>query len=576
MRLSYSGFCRAASRILPIREYRLKEETRRELKRAGLNLRDEEFAAGLLLSLLLPLSAVALLSLSLLFFWDPSMVLLLFLLGLLLLCLPSFLLFQLYPSVLAGQGMSRARGSAIYTLLVLSFNLLHHPDLRRAMLHASKTEGRLSSDLRRVLLALERGEFRGAGEALLHLSREWAELDERVSEALLDLLRSQNSADEPSRVASLERTLNRLIEEVEGEAEEGLGRMVSPTIHFLSFGSLAVVLVIGLFPLFGMLGLGGFTLSFYLLSIASLSLAFWIFLSLALRKRPLLLPLPSFTLASTSRALLPSVACFLGFSYPATRSLLWLVWGTGVSLALFCFLKTRNVLKLRREEEKSRAEWRRLVSFLGEKMEEGRTFGEVLREAGTLFRRIGPELRKVSTLMQARALDPYSAFFEEGNAPRDPLTSGILEISLELRRRSESAAASALRGASEVVERLERVERRFRERMREAVSNLWMISIVLLPLVCSVSVWVVGTFAKLASSVPAEWLLFSSPPPSQLPLLPLLVGLLSLSLSLSVARYISGITAPGDRATALHSMGKTAFLSTSVYLGSLLFFSSLA
>jgi hypothetical protein len=577
VQLSYTGFCRLARRVIPVKGYRLAEETRRDLKRAELHLQDEEFAAGLLLSLLLPLAVLLLFCLFFSFLWEPASVLILLLSGLLLLCLPSFLFFQLYPSMLSGEKMSRARGNAILTLLVLCFNLFHQPDLRKAMTQASKVGGRLSSDLKRALLSLERGEFREAREALLHLSKQWAELDETVSESLLDVLRSQTSPDEASRRASLERTVSRLIGEVESEAEEGLGKMVSPTVYFLSFGSLAVVLVIGLSPLFGMLGLGGISLPFYLLSVGCLAMVFWIFTSLALRKRPLLLAAPPTALGPASKALLLSTLSFLLFLPLASRSPLWLVLAAGISLAVFCFLRIGSALKSRKKEERLRQEWRKLISFLGEKMGEGRTFTEALREASTLFREVGPELRESLALMQAKSLDPYSAFFEEGKAPKDPLISGLLETSLELRRRSEAAAGGALQGASEMVERLGRAERRFRERMREAVSNLWMISVVLLPLVCSVSVWVVGTFTRLTSTLPTEWSLLSPGlTPAELTLFPLLVGLLSLVLSLTVARYIAGMTAPGDRAVVLYCIGRTAFLSTLVYLSSLLLFSRLA
>jgi hypothetical protein len=574
LQLSYVGFCRLAHRVLPVKGYRLTEETRRDLRRAELDLRDEEFAAGLLLSLLLPLSVLLPLCLFFSFLWGAS-VLTLLLSGLLLFCLPSFLLFQLYPSMLAGEKTSRARGSAILTLLSLCFNLLHQPDLRKAMRQASKVGGRLSSDLKRSLLSLERGEFREAREALLHLSREWAELDETISEGLLEVLRSQTSPDEVSREASLERAVEKLIKEVEGEAEERLGKMVSPTVYFLSFGSLAIVLVVGLSPLFGMLGFG-INLPFYLLSVGCLALIFWIFTSLSLRKRPLLLGESPTRLGSAGRALLFSTASFLPFLLLATRSPLWFVPAVGVSLSFFCFARVRSALKSREREERLRREWRRLISFLGQKMGEGRTFTEALREASTLFTEVGPELRESLALMQAKSLDPYSAFFEHGNQPRDPLLSGVLETSLELRRVSEAAAASALQRASEMLEGLDRVERRFRERMREAVSNLWMISIVLLPLVCSISVWVVGTFIKLTSLVPAEWSFLSlGLSTSELPFLSLFLGFLCLAISLSVARYIAGMTAPGDRATLLNCTGKTALLSTSVYLGSLLLFSGL-
>ncbi|MEM2281925.1 MAG: hypothetical protein QXH26_00030 [Candidatus Hadarchaeales archaeon] len=568
--LSYVGFCRFARRLLGIKHYALTEGTRAELRRAGLELRDEEFAAGLLLSLLLPLSLTLLLCLLLLPRLGFS-VLFLFMAGTLFFCLPAFLFFQLYPSIRAGQRVSRARGEAVNTVLILCVNLLHHSDLRSAMAQASNTGGKLASDLRRALLGLERGEFQGAKEALLHLSREWRELDETVSEALLDVVRSQGSG-EPSR--ELERAVDRFVEEVRRETEEGLGRMISPTIYFLSFGSLATVLVIGMSPLFGMVGLG-LSLPLYLLLVGSLALAFWIFVSLMLRRRPLVLPPPPAAPGSTRRALLASLL-FLGFSLVFFRSPLWILWAGAFAVFLFCSLKSWPALRVRKREQRIRREWRRAVSFLGERMGEGRSFGEAIREAGDVFPGVGPQLKKVYALMQAKSLDPYRAFFEEGNAPSDPLASGILEASLALRRRSEAAAASALRAASEMVCRLEREERRFGERMREAVSNLWMICLVLLPLVCSVSVWVVGTFTRLASSLPQGFFLSPSLSSTELPLLSLLMGLLSLVLSLSVARYIAGITLPGDGIELASCVGRVSLVSTSLYLASLLLFSGLA
>jgi integrase len=571
---NYVGFCKAAHKLLPIRTYQLSEETKRELRRAELELKDEEFASGLLFSLLLPLLIVFTCSLILLHFWDFTSVLTFSLLGIVLFCLPFFLFFQLYPSMLASQKISRARGEAIFTLLVLCFNLLCHPSLRKAMQQASKTDGRLSSDLKRVLVGLEAGEFRETREALLYLSKEWKELDETVSEALLDILKSEGSG-EPSREIRLERTVNRLIEEVEREAEEELGRIVSPTIYFLSFGSLAVVLVIGLSPLMGMLS-GGIGLPFYLLSIGSLVLAFWIFTSLALKKRPLFLPLPKAGLSPSFNAIALSLPVSLIFIPLAIRSPVWLVLGIGLSIALFCFMRIREALRLRRREMQLWREWRRLISYLGEKMKEGKTISASIRETTEFFSGIKPQLQKVLILIEAKSLDPYSAFFGEEEIPTDPLASRVLEASLELRQKSESASADALLHASQMIERLEKVERRFKERMREAISNLWMLSLALLPLVCSISVWVVETFTKITSSLPAGWLFPTGLSTSQLSLLSLSVGILALLLSLSVARYIAGITAPGDAITVLHNIGRTALLSSSIYLVSLFLLSSLA
>ncbi len=550
----FETFCRFSARLLPVQAYRLKEETRRELELASFKVSDGQYASGLLCSLLVPLLVVLAISVLL---GNPWLLLA----GLLILCLPCLLLFMLYPSFVASQRRSEARGYAVGTLLVLIFDLMYRRNLRGAMARASRTPGMLAEDLRRAMIELERGEGGSPEELMLRISHKWSELDEGIGEVLEEVSRGEWSRRE------LLQTSRRLIAGVEREVEEELQRMVSPALYFLSLGALAVLLTVGLSPLFALLG--RFDLSFYPVISVALALLFWLSTIFLLTRRPLTLPFPPVQPLSPAAGLVPASFSLLpwlwifGLSLPT-------VFGIGLSIFLFGILRSWKGIRLKRERVKRVEQWRRAVDFLGQRL--GRT-GLLFSLSETIqrFPYISKPVRELLLRIQEGSAD-LSALPER---VEDPISAQMLEASLVLKPMSEEATSLALREAGQLLEELQKAERRFRHRMGEIRSNLWMLSLVLIPLVCSLSAWMISTFAEL-SALESMPFLSMGLGPADLSCLWFNLGLLSLVLSLAVARYASGLQAPGDRVQSLFDLSITALVSASVFLFSSWIFQLLA
>ncbi|MFN4133768.1 MAG: hypothetical protein ACK4GQ_05320, partial [Candidatus Hadarchaeales archaeon] len=118
----YEKFCSASLKIFGplVKGYRLSSSTARDLREAGLRISPEEWAAGMLSSIFLPILPFLLLWLLLIFLGsNPFELLYLPILGFLLGGL-GMMLFQVYPSSLASSRKSEAQSRAINTIMLLS------------------------------------------------------------------------------------------------------------------------------------------------------------------------------------------------------------------------------------------------------------------------------------------------------------------------------------------------------------------------------------------------------------------------------------------------------------------------
>jgi hypothetical protein len=109
--------------------------------------------------------------------------------------------------------------------------------------------------------------------------------------------------------------------------------------------------------------------------------------------------------------------------------------------------------------------------------------------------------------------------------------------------------------------------------MVDVFGNLWLVSVVLLPVVCAMSVWAVAVFSGLdatmagqAGMVGASGMAFWAVlPPSELKLLLVLMGLTSVALSTIISRFVAQMRAGGDRVEFYSSIGKACLVSAGVY-----------
>jgi len=591
---------------------KLTESTLRTISLAKLRLNPEEWWAGFLLAFLAPMLLCfgswllgGLLGADLLVLWY----------------LPIFglalgglfgMVFCIYPSSLAEIRRREAQSQAINTIMLLSFALYHRPDLRGATVFAADTsKGELAGDLQRGLLELdEKRRYQSVRHLLTVIAHHWGEIDEGTRLAIFDILRSSGESEETARLQDVVKAPERVLESSEIQLKKGLNTLLMPTMAFMVFGSLAIVGAIGLSPVFGMIGLHFIDLKFFVLVAAVLVMSFLLFTTYMGGKRPATLPPPEIPpqdprLPPAGKVRLfghllplwlPPLLVFVALAWPGILYLIgtpqsgaiqtlafnfntfWFIWAVACAIAIYAYLYANQRVKLRAEERRNVADWEIAFNTIGGRMLDGKPMPHAMVETAELMpdTAVAKQLQHTSAVMDRLAVDVRSALFEHGIIKRiySPLVRSFLTVITRIRRGSEAAAGRACMMAAEFLGNLRKVENRFKESMDEAIGNLWLVAIILLPVVCAMSVWVMEFMSGVSFAVSAEAsgagvanlpFLFGGMEANELALLKLVMGLTAMALALIVARYIAIIRAGHDRVEFWSTAGKTILATTAVF-----------
>ncbi|MDI6883822.1 MAG: hypothetical protein QMD00_01595 [Hadesarchaea archaeon] len=602
----YERFCGAGRRLFGglTKKTKLSEQTLRDLGDAKLRVKPNEWAAGMILAIIIPLVPSLLIWLALgLLRGDMMGLLYLPLLGALLSGL-SLLVFQSYPSSLAASRKSDAQSRAISTVMLLSFSLYHRPDLRGAAVHAADvSEGKLAEDLQKGLLELdERRRYETVRHLLTVIANEWGDIDDSTRQAIFDLLRSTGTKDEAARLSDVAKAPERVLEGAEEQLTRRLNSLVMPTLAFLTFSSLAIIGVVGLSPVFGVIGVQFVNLNFFALMAVALVLAFLIFTLYMGKRRPVTVQLPEVpegdprlpprgkvrVLGKNVSSWLPPLLVFIALAWPGVLyllgvttgplgvvvlsfSTLWLVWATAAAIAIYAYLYSAKRAKIREEERRKLADWGNALNTMGSRMIDGKPMPQAMNEAAELMggSPLAEQLKAASTTMECYGVDMHEALFERGAGKRvyNPMIRSFLNIISRIRRDNEAAAGRACMMAAEFLRTLHRVERRFRERIDEAMGNLWLVAVVLIPVVCAMSVWVMDFMAAqtAAAGVAGIPFLLGAMKASELALLRLVMGLTAVALGAIIARYIANIRAGSDRVELWSAVSKSVLASATIF-----------
>lgn len=521
------------------------------------------------------------------------------------------IIFYIYAPSLAEIRRSEAQSKAIDTVMLLSFELYHKPDLRGATIFAADaSKGELAEDLQKGLFELdEKRRYESVRHLFTVLAHRWGELDEGTRQAIFDILRSTGQKEEAARLQDIAQAPKRVLESLEVKLDKRLNSLVMPTMAFMVFGSLAIVGVIGLSPIFGMVGLNFADLKFFSLTALVLVAGFLAFTVYMSKQRPATLPQPEI-LASDPRLpppgrvrlfgrilpiWLPPLLTFAALAWPGVLYLIgwapgmigtlafglntfWFIWATAAALVIHAHLYASCRAKMREEEHRKTGDWEIAFNTIGSRVLDGKPMHQAMIETAELMSgtAISEQLQQMCAVMDRLSVDLSTALFERGLVKRihNPLITSFLGVITRIRRGSEMAAGRACMIAGEFLGTLRRVENKFKERINEAVGNLWIVAIILLPVVCAMSIWIMELMSGISFTMKVEAagagltqapLLFGEMEASELALLKLIMGLLTLALALVMARYISIIRAGQDKIEFWSTIARTALAATVIF-----------
>ena len=609
----YERVCSGSRRVFGglTKNMTLQEDTIKNISWAGLRVTPQEWWAGFLTVTLVPAIATVI-------SWFVLVILGGDLLALWYLPIMGFVLgglmgiaFYYYPISAADIRRSEAQANAIQTTMLLSFALQHRSDLRGALVFAAnESEGKLAEDLRSGLLELDqkRG-YESVRHLLTVLAHHWREVDEGVRRAIFDILRSTGQREEAARKQDVTMAPRRVLESSEQQLGVRLDALVMPTITFMVFGSLAIVAVIGLSPIFGMIGLNFININFFALAAGALVASFLAFTVFIARRRPVTVPPPKispddprlpppgkFRLGSHALPLwLPAVLIFVVLAIPGIFYFLgmfpsigiisgfntfWLVWAVTGALAIYAYLYVGPRAKIRDEVRGEMDDWSMALNTMGSRIIDGRPMHLAMRETAELMPEttVGEQLQHTSDTMEKFSVDAQYAFTEGGVAKRiyNPLVASLLGVITTIRRGSEASSGRACMMAAEFLDTLYGVERRFREKIGDATGNLWLMAIILLPIVCALSVWIMEFMSGISMTVGDQAgaaglanlpFLTGTMEVGELALLKLIMGLTTVALSLIVARHIATIRGGRDPIEFWKIVAPTVLASAAIFTG---------
>ncbi len=262
----------------------------------------------------------------------------------------------------------------------------------------------------------------------------------------------------------------------------------------------------------------------------------------------------------------------------------WFIWAGAAAIAVHAYSYASKRKRLREVERRKAADWGIALNTVGSRVLDGEPMTQAMVEAADLMpgSPVAGQLQEIVTATERYSMDVHRALFDRGLTERIhiPLINSFLNVITRIRRSSEAAAGRACMMAAEFLSMLRRVERRFRERIDEGMGNLWLVTIVLLPVVCAMSVWVMEFMSGISFTTASEAagaglanipFLFGGMEASELVLLKLVMGLTTIALALVMARFISLIKAGNDRVDLWSAIGRTVLFSiivfTAAYMG---------
>ncbi|KXB04747.1 hypothetical protein AKJ50_02050 [candidate division MSBL1 archaeon SCGC-AAA382A13] len=606
----YEKICRLSEKLFGniTKDMEMSKELRKQISWTGLRVTPSEWWSGFLSVLLFPIIFTLMPFLILILLESTVMTLwYLPLLGFVLSGL-SGASFYFYPVNLADVKKSEAQSRAIETIMLMSFYLHHSSDLRGAIVFAAdSSEGRLAEEIRKNLLELDqKHSYESIRQLLTHLAHNWKNIDEGVRRAIFDILRSTSQSEESLRRQDVIKAPNRVLKNTERELEDKLNALVMPTMTFMVFGSLAIVGAIGLSPIFGMIGMNFIDIRFFgLVSCAIVAgfLAFTVFIG---RRRPATIPPPKIS-TDDSRLppagkievfnqfvpiWIPTMLVFLIISLPGIMYLIgftsysiisgfntfWLLWGITGSFSLYAYLKVKPRAKLREKVKEISKDWTMSLNIIGSRIIDGKPMKEAMSETSEIMSEseTGKVLKQATLVMDKFSMDPNYVFFRTGIFKKvyNPLVGSLLEVITRIKRNSEKASGRASMQAAEFLETLNEVEYRFNRKITDSTGNLWLMGIILLPVVCALSVWIMNFMSELSLTIGTSVekaglanipLLTSSLESQEIALLKLIMGLTVVALVLIIARHISVIETGKDSIAFWNKIPLTVLSATSIY-----------
>lgn len=256
----------------------------------------------------------------------------------------------------------------------------------------------------------------------------------------------------------------------------------------------------------------------------------------------------------------------------------WIIWAVAGAMAVYAYLRVGPRAEIREEVRKATEDWTMALNTIGSRVLDGRPMKQAMKETSEMMpeAEVGKQLKQTTATMEKFSVDPNYALFEAGIAERiyNPLITSFLGVITRIKKGSEEAAGRASMMAAEFLDTLGGVERRFKEKVGDATGNLWLMAIILLPVVCALSVWIMDFMGEISISAGAAAegaglanipILATAMESVEIALLKLVMGLMVIALVLIIIRHVAIIRSGRDPIEFWNAVPMAVLAATAIY-----------
>lgn len=521
-----------------------------------------------------------------------------------------------YPYNQALKNRIEASNQSVIVTLYLAVYLRFRPNMEGAMrFAATRLEGPLSDDLKKLLWDVEMGKYSSVFDAISEYIPRWQMESKEFVEALRVLESSLAEPNEERRKAMLDRAMNIVLEGMISKMKTYSQELRLPTLVLHGIGITLPLITLVMFPMIGMFLTEAIRPEFLVLGY-DIILPFTIYhlMRRFLIKRPGTVKLPDISehpdVPKERRVrigrynfplLYPTIAIFILASIPGFLNLdkilsieagavgaiysLSFIWAISLSLGFYFLLSSFQKVKIRNKVKSTEEEFGDALFQLGNKLAGGISFEaalektiRVLRGSGIvdLFRRILNNIKRLGMTLESAIFD--KKFGAIRYYPQKRIRD-VLRAVVDTAKKGVRFAALSMLTISRYMRDVKRVERNLTEILGETLSSMKFEAYILSPMVAATAVGMGVAMnqifnvlsKKLAGTVPAPGagtfsmftLNFSrSIAPG---ILQMIVGVYLVEIVVLLSIFTNRIKYGYDAISRNNLIGKTLIITTFLY-----------
>ena len=508
-----------------------------------------------------------------------------------------------YPKYKAKQMKIHSLGDIPEVLSYIVMYLKLNPNLENAFRFAAKeSETSLGKDLRKLLWDLEIRIHKSIDDAITYFANLWGKWSDYLKRAL-HLIRSSIHEKSGERNATLDRSIDVVLEGTKSMMIDFSNKLHQPTLVIYSIGVMIPLALVAMFPALSLIKMKfriGIIEVFIFYDIL-LPIILFIYIRKILMARPAtfsMTPIPSdhpklrgvnkkrnvvVALLTAFIVVIAGLIFSKFFSSPFFPSSLIALWGFSALVATYSISTYTPYKKIRDDIKKMENEFGDALYVLGKRIMEGKPAEEAFIYASHALEgsKIGEVFEKTSFNLLSMRMNTKEALFDENFGSLKHVYSSrikaIMRLLAEGVKKSYVAAGVAIIKIADHLKQLQNVEKSIKNALATLTSTLRTTANIFAPIIAGVTLGITQLISTTLLKMPAEETFASANFVNIKPnYFVLVIGVYIMELIFLLNRLANGIDEGDDKIEYMYQIGKSLpssiILFTVVTILSMFFF----